>query len=320
MPFVNRFSTVQNLSDLLDKINTNNIVFRTLSSEEIERINSILSANLPDVEFKVTNSISFEKMLGMLNHIINKEGNNMSNVSKSEIKTNLNLATQELFGKLEAAKKAVKVEAGQTYEQYVDKVDDSLNIVKGAFGQALDFIDKQLGFTVLKHNILGIIESGKNIENPKKWSAMAKTCRDQVDAFIYKVETLGDPTKAKKLKELIGTMEDEDIFTKFFTTIKYITEKVTEKLRKWFKIDDEKSVVGAIARSIVGFAGLLKAGLQIVWSAAGFVVSFIVAGAIQIANWIVNAVHDLCSKFKDWDSKKNEPVPMDEELKDDDEK
>ena len=307
----NRFENCQSLTDVKNVITNSNVTFATLSAEELATVNTLFKCVMPDNDTHIKDSFDYDRVVEAIFKNKNEEDNKMS--MKSEIKTNLNLATQELFGKLEAAKKAVKVEAGQTYEQYVDKVDDSLNIVKGAFGQALDFIDKQLGFTVLKHNILGIIESGKNIENPKKWSAMAKTCRDQVDAFIYKVETLGDPTKAKKLKELIGTMEDEDIFTKFFTTIKYITEKVTEKLRKWFKIDDEKSVVGAIARSIVGFAGLLKAGLQIVWSATGFVVSFIVAGAIQVVSWIVNAVRDLCSKFKNWDSKKNEPVPLEDD-------
>lgn len=310
---VNRFIGCKSLTDAKNVIANNNIAFASLSAEELAKINELFKFVIPDDEITIKNSFDYERVFKAI-----KEDTNMLNVSKhSEIKTNLTLATQELFGKLEAAKKAVKVEAGQTCEEYVNKVDNSLNIVKGAFGSALDFLDKQLGYTVLKQNILNVLESGKDVQNPEKWGIMAKECRSQVEAYIAKIEILGNPDKAEKLKELIGTLEGEDIFTKFFSTIKWITRKVTRKLRKWFRMDDEKSVVGAVARSIAGFAGLLRAGLQIVWSAAGFVTSFVVAGAIQIASWIVNAIKDLVAKVKDWHSKKNEPVPL--ELEDDDE-
>lgn len=316
---VNRFVNCQTLADVKEIID-NGVTFSTLSAEEIETINTLFKCIMPDSGICIKNSFDYERVVELISKNIKEEGINMSNVSvlkSSEIKTNLELATEELKKKCGLAKEAIKIEANTTYNDYVGKVDGSLNIVKGAFGQLLDFIDKQLGYTVLKQNILGILEAGKDIQNPEKWGIMAKTCRKQVDDFIYKIEVLGDPEKAKNIKELIGTFEDEDIFTKFFSTIKWITRKVTRKLRKWFRMDDEKSVVGAVARSIAGFAGLLKAGLQIVWSAAGFVLSFIITGAIQIASWIVNAVRDLVSKVKDWSSKKDEPVPL--ELEDDDE-
>lgn len=319
---VNRFVNCQTLADVKEIID-NGVTFSTLSAEEIETINTLFKCIMPDSGICIKNSFDYERVVELISKNIKEEGINMSNVSvlkSSEIKTNLELATEELKKKCEFAKEAIKLEANTAYGDYVSKVDGSLNIVKGAFGQVLDFLDKQLGFTVLKYNILGILESGKNIKNPEKWGAMAKTCRDQVDKFIYKVETLGDPAKARKLRELIGAMKGEDIFTRFFATIEWITGRVIEKLRTWSNMDDEKSVVGAIARSIAGFAGLIKAGLQIVWSAVGFVASFIVAGAIQIASWVVNAVHDLVSKVEGWESKKNEPIPMDEELEDDDEK
>jgi hypothetical protein len=321
---VNRFINCKTLDDAKNVIIDGNIKFEALSAEELAKINALFKRIMPDSGITIKNSFDYERVIKAIYKNIEEEGNNMPNMStttKSEFKTNLELATEELKKKCEFAKEAIKLEANTAYGDYVNKVDGSLNIVKGAFGQALDFIDKQLGFTVLKYNILGILESGKNIQNPKKWGVMAKTCRDQVDKFIYKVETLGDPAKARKLRELIGTMEGEDIFTRFFATIEWITGRVIEKLRTWSKMDDEKSVVGAIARSIAGFAGLIKAGLQIVWSATGFVASFIVAGAIQIASWIINAIRDLVSKVEGWESKKNEPVPPeDEELEDDDEK
>jgi hypothetical protein len=310
----NRFENCQSLADVKNVITNSNVTFATLSAEELVTVKTLFKCVMPDNDTHI-DSFDYDRVVEAI--FKNEEDNKMSNMStaqtKSEFKTNLELATEELKKKCGLAKEAIKIEANTTYNDYVGKVDGSLNIVKGAFGQILDFIDKQLGFTVLKHNILGILEAGKDVQNPEKWGAMAKTCRKQVDDFIYKVEVLGDPEKAKKLKELVGTINGEDIFTKFFSTIKWITRKVSRKLRKWFHMDDEKSVVGAVARSIAGFAGLLKAGLQIVWSAAGFVTSFVIAGAIQIASWIVNAVRDLVSKVKDWSSKKNEPVPPEDD-------
>lgn len=312
----NRFENCKSLTDVKEVILNGNIAFATLSAEELAKINELFKLVMPDDETTIKNSFDYERVFKAI-----EEDINMLNVSKkSEIKTNIELATEELFGKLETAKEAVKVVANETVDDYVKKVDNNLNVVKGAFGQALDFIDKQLGYTVLKQNILSILESGKDIQNPEKWGVMAKTCRSKVDDFIYKVEVLGDPDKAQKLKEFCGIIKGEDIFTRFFSTIKWIAKKVARKLRKWLRMDDEKSVVGAIARSIAGFAGLIKAGLQIVWSATGFIASFIVAGAIQVASWIVNAIKDLVSKVKDWSSKKDKPIsPEDEELEDDDE-
>lgn len=314
--FTNRFANCQTLTDAKNVIANGNVTFATLSAEELAKFNELFKFIMPDSKITIKNSFDYDRVMKAISKNIKEEDIDMSNVSvlkSSEIKTNLELATEELKKKCGLAKEAIKIEANTTYNDYVGKVDGSLNIVKGAFGQILDFIDKQLGFTVLKHNILGILEAGKDVQNPEKWGAMAKTCRKQVDDFIYKVEVLGDPEKAKKLKELVGTINGEDIFTKFFSTIKWITRKVSRKLRKWFHMDDEKSVVGAVARSIAGFAGLIKAGLQIVWSAAGFVTSFVITGAIQIASWIVNTVRDLVSKVKDWNSKKNEPVPPEED-------
>ena len=307
----NRFANCQSLTDVKEVISNGNVTFATLSAEELATVNTLFKCIMPDNDTHIKDSFDYDRVVEAIFKNKNEEDNKMP--MKSDFKTSLELATEELKKKCEFAKEAIKLEANTTYDDYVGKVDGSLNIVKGAFGQLLDFIEKQLGYTVLKQNILGILEAGKDVQNPEKWGIMAKTCRKQVDDFIYKVEVLGDPEKAKKLKELIGTMESEDIFTKLFATIKWIAKKLSRKLRKWFRMDDEKSIIGAIARSIAGFAGLIKAGLQIVWSAAGFVASFVITGAIQIASWIVNTVRDLVSKAKDWNSKKSQPISLEDD-------
>ena len=84
----------------------------------------------------------------------------------------------------------------------------------------------------------------------------------------------------------------------FFSTVVWVAKKVTRKLRTWFHVDDEKSVIGSICRSIAGFAGILRAGAKIVWNTAKFTVSFLIAGAIKVADFIYRTIKTLVIKIK----------------------
>lgn len=228
------------------------------------------------------------------------------------VKGNLEAATQEMMAKLEMAKENIKVQAGETAEEYVERVDDSLNVVKGAFGDVLSVLDTGLGYTALKNDILAVIEAGQTGDSKHNLFSMARECREITDKYIKKVMLLGNPDKAEKLKELFEGTKGESIFTKFFSTLYWMGKKVARKLRKWFQVDEEKSVIGAICRSLAGFAGVLRAGVKLIWNTAKFAVSFVAAGVIAIADIIVNAIKFVVNKIKDWANAKFQKVDDDE--------
>ena len=235
----------------------------------------------------------------VVNEVVVENTNNEEELIMKTAKEKMNIAVADMMNKFAEAKESIKVGAGMTKDEYFDRVDNSLNVVKGAFGDILGKIDSLLGYSVLKDDILEIIEAGCNEKTSKKdLFRMSAKCREIIEKKIAKVELLGDPDKAATLKELIGSVKDESIFTMFFSTIIWVTKKVARKLRIWFNVDDEKSVMGSICKSVSGFVGILRAGVKIVWNTSKFVVSFLVAGAIKIADFVFRAITTLVSKIK----------------------
>ena len=250
------------------------------------------------------NNVVVEETVNTTNNTNNKEEKVMRTV-----KENMSAAVEEMMGKCKEAKDNIKVNAGETKEEYFDKVDDSLNVVKGAFGDVLGKIDSLLGFTVLKDKVLSVIEAGCNENTSKKdLFKMARKCREIIEEDIEEIELIGNPDDAETLKELLGSVKDESIFKMFFSTMVWIGKKVARKLRTWFHVDDEKSVIGSICRSLSGFVGILRAGAKIVWNTAKFAVSFLVAGVIKVADFIYRAIKTLVVKIKEFAVEKYEQL------------
>lgn len=247
------------------------------------------------------------------NNVVEKvtvETNNTNNKEEKimrTVKENMGAAVEEMVGKFAEAKENIKVNAGETKDEYFDRVDDSLNVVKGAFGDVLGKVDSLLGFTVLKDKVLAVIEAGCNENTSKKdLFKMARKCREIIEEDIEEIELIGNPDDAETLKELLGSVKGESIFKMFFSTMVWIGKKVARKLRAWFHVDDEKSVIGSICRSISGFVGILRAGAKIVWNTAKFAVSFLVAGVIKVADFIYRAIKTLVVKIKEFAVEKYE--------------
>ena len=260
-----------------------------------------------DALVKLENIIKEEEAMVVENGVVVEEVTvETTNTNKEEkvmrtVKENMSAAVEEMVGKFTEAKENIKVGAGETKEEYFNKVDDSLNVVKGAFAGVLGKIDSLLGYSVLKDDILEIIEAGCNEKTSKKdLFRMSAKCREIIEKKIAKVELLGDPEKAATLKELIGNIEEESIFIMFFSTMRWIAKKIARKLRKWFQVDEEKSIIGSICRSIGGFASILRAGTKVVWNTVKFAVSFVVAGVIKIADFIYRAAMIVIGKIKEF--------------------
>ena len=249
--------------------------------------------NDKEEEVMVENNVVLEGV------VVENNTNNKEEKVMRTVKENMGAAVEEMVGKFAEAKENIKVNAGETKDEYFNRVDDSLNIVKGAFGDVLGKVDSLLGFTVLKDKVLAVIEAGCNENTSKKdLFKMARKCREIIEEDIEEIELIGNPDDAETLKELLGSVKDDSIFKMFFSTMVWIGKKVARKLRTWFHVDDEKSVIGSICRSISGFVGILRAGAKIVWNTTKFAVSFLVAGVIKVADFIYRTIKTLVIKIK----------------------
>lgn len=250
-------------------------------------------------------------VVSKINDAIENITNNPENENKEEkimgtVKENAKTVADEMMEKFTQAKETIKVQAGETAAEYIERVDDSFNVVKAAFGNVLNVVDGNLGFSAFKESILEIIEAGQNGNSKHDLFEMAKKCCEKTDKYIAKLIRLGNVDGAQKLKDLMENLKGESIFTKLFSTLYWMGKKVVRKLRKWFKVDEEKSVIGAFCRSLAGFAGVLREGIKLIWNTAKFAVSFIAAGVIIIADIIVKAIMTLVNKIKDWANKKTQ--------------
>lgn len=332
MSNINRFSSCKTLSDLYTVFNnTDAFDYNSLSQEELDRVAIVFEANIPDkadmpdrpltkAGYELIWNITIDTVEGVTNNTeetINPTNNEEETIMPGTVKTNVELAVEEMMGKFTEAKENLKVNAGETKEEYIEKVDDSLNVMKGALGTALNVLDKTLGYSVLKSAILDVMEAGTDGKSSKKdLFKMARKCRELIEEEIKNLEFWGDEESFKKAIQLKALTEDErgkSIFESFVVGVIWISKKVTRKLRQWFKVDDEKSVLGAICRSIAGFASILRAGVQIVWNAGKFAVSFVIAGVVKFVDWIVNAIKSVVAKIKDWATKKDEVLEVEDE-------
>ena len=252
--------------------------------------------NDKEEEVMVENNVVLEGV------VVENNTNNKEEKVMGTVKENMVGAVEEMMGKFAEAKENIKVNAGETKEEYFDKVDDSLNVMKGALGNVLGTLDGVLGYTVLKNSIIDMMEAGSDGKTSgKSLFKMARRCRELIEEEIENLEFWGDEESLKKavqLKALTEGVRGKSIFEAFVSGCIWIAKKVTRKLRAWFHVDDEKSVMGSICRSIAGFAGILRAGIKLVWNTAKFAVSFVVAGVIKVADFVFRTIRTLVSNIK----------------------
>lgn len=243
---------------------------------------------------------------------------NNNNLNEEEIimKTNkVTAAVEEMMEKMAQAKENIKCKGGETYEEFIDKTDDSLNVMKGALGNTLSVLDDILGYTLIKDAVLDMIDASMDKASSKKdLFKMARKCRELIEKEIETLEFWGDEESFKKAVQLKALTEGDrgkSIFESFAVGVIWIAKKVTRKLHKWFNVDDEKSVMSSVCKSIAGFARVVRAGVKIAWNAAKFAASFVIAGVIKIADFIVHAIKSVVNKIKDWSIRKNDTDTID---------
>lgn len=312
---VNRFNKCKTLADLYDAFGTEVADYNNLTKEELERIALVFEANrpngidMPDTPLTEAGyTFVWNVTVDTIETIMKKEEERVMTGTTGTVKGNINAAVEEMMEKFTSAKENIKGGVKTTTEEYVEKVDDSLNVVKGAFADVLGILDRGLGYTTFKNNILAVIEAGQNGTSKHDLFRMAKKCRELTEEYIQEVELLGNPGDAGKLKDLMEGTKGKSIFTTFFATLYWIGRRAFKTLRNILQLDNDKSILGAICRSVAGFVGVIRAGIRLVWNTAKFAVSFIAAGVIIVADIIMSAIKMVASKLKNWAEVKGLPI------------
>lgn len=276
----------------------------------------------------IVDKVSFKLAIADLVNII--QGDNAINIKEDTImmnnptNQNMEMAMEEMqkkagIGELlketkDAVIHGVISKTHKTKEQYVQQVDESANVVKGAMVVTLDKMSAVLGYNALKESILGIIEAG-TCNGKTDLFAMAEECRKRIDLEVETLLAWGseeDFRKAAQLKALSKDQRGKSIFEALVSMLIWIAKWVAKTLRKWFQVDNEKSIIGALCRALSGFAAVVREGVKLVWHTAKFGVSFVIAGAIKLGVWIINTFKTFCEGIKGWFNKKNEMIDDEE--------
>lgn len=208
---------------------------------------------------------------------------------------NLAAAIQELLGNFQAARNHMSENINDSWEEYQDRTDESANIVKGAFFSVWDTIARVTGFTEIKTDILRIYSEGCNEETGKlELCKMAKEARACMDDHIEMLRICFMTEEADILSKLV---HENSIFDMFAGTISWIAGHLARKAKKLFGIDDEKSIVGAFFRSVGGFANILWSGCKLVIETAKFAVSFVGAGILKVADFVLGIAKWIIAKI-----------------------
>lgn len=342
---LNRFNGCKSLADLYkvfeehaDKV----LEFNNLSEEELTTVASVFNSNVEPrdaVDELNENGYTYvwnyvvsivegreeQEDKDMMNNNANETINNATQKEGKvmKVKNNVDAAVQEMMGKFQEAKENIKVQAGETKEEFIERTDESLNIMKDALGNTLGVLDDLLGYSVLKNSILDMMEASMtNGSSKKDLFKMARKCRELIEAEIENLEFWADEDSLKKAVQLKSLVEDErgkSIFESFTVGVIWIAKKVARKLRKWFKVDEEKSIIGSICRAIGTFAKVLRAGVKIAWNAVKFAASFVISGVVIVADWLVRTIKTVVEKIKSWSTEKLNKVTEEDVIDDEDE-
>lgn len=213
---------------------------------------------------------------------------------------------------LGGAVKTVVSGANKTKEQYVNENQESANTVMGAAVALATKTADVLGYDALKNDLHGIIEAGGEHGD---LFLMAEELRKRVDSEIVLLKAWGDQESFKKAIQLEALTKDErgkSIFESLIAGLIWIGKWMAKKLRQWFQVDNEKSLLGALCRSLAGIASVLREGVKLVWNTAKYILSFPAALLVKVGNWILTAIKSLFEKVKGWFGKKDELVEEDD--------
>lgn len=212
--------------------------------------------------------------------------------------------------------------AGKEKNRIVQELNQDAETFKGG----LMFISDITGFTDLKKFIVNVMEAGANAGTKDAFLNMAAEVRAAIDKRINNLMKRKDEdsiSKAMTLKAIIakdGTkLDGQSLLDACVSGLLHIATKVSVWLKKWFGVNENApEIIKLIGSALGALFGFIKSGIKIVFDIAVNAISYVVAGVIKIAAWIINTIKNLFGKAKSAvDSKLYAETDSDEEFEDD---
>ena len=338
----NRFTNCKNFRDLYNVFCENPVNYDALLQDELDRIAIVFEANIPaniDMPDVPLTEAGYKYIWDVVVDTIDandKEECVMNNTNVNQSK--LDQATEDILRKMmeddsmskdikvkvtvnnainniKNAKSSAKVHLGDDKEAFVNRCDDAINDIKNNINPILTIIDDALGLSVLKERICSIMyDTLDGTKSKNGFFKMAEECRKATENMIKSI-AIADPDdklgKVAALRYIIGEDAEgnkiigtQSIWEAFAKSIVWICKKIHRKLTKWFSVNEEENIFGAVGASIAGvFAtvgNIAKNIAKVVGTLITFVGSYIVAGVIKITQIVVTAFKWVVSKIKGW--------------------
>ena len=284
-------------------------------------IEEVETAPIPDEE--VVSEESLENMEeDMMKELLEKTAEETA--ATPETKATATIA--EAIKSMEQATKQARVELGKDKEVFTENCDKAIDSIKNAMGPVLQGLDDIVGCSALKEKICRIIYKNKDINSKNGFFQMAEECRKAVEeqvklferidpndklgkiaalkTYIQAVDTDGNTVYVKDDagKKIIDTKQS--IWSAFAKALVWVCKKVTRKLKRWFGVNEESNVFGAVGASIAqAFAtvgNVIKNAAKIAGNAFLYIASYAVAGVIKLADMVVTAIKFVATKIKGW--------------------
>ena len=213
---------------------------------------------------------------------------------------------------VEEIKNNMKVVAGETREDFVNRADASVNELKDTLMGTVKYIGDVLGMTGLYNELVAIYTSNKGVIKTAQSIDKAVKRRIEMLQIVDPDDKLG---KVAALKQVVYDGDNEEEYTQsiFMASAKaivWIAKKVARKLRDWkiFSTDAEDNILGEIGANIANCFRSISNFVINVGKATGnlllFAGSYVIAGAIKLGCMVIHAIATALSKVKGWiDSK-----------------
>ena len=196
------------------------------------------------------------------------------------------------------------VKEGETYEEYVNRMESNVDILHNGFNKVLTAMSDATGFTFIKDSIYKIMDAGLEGDKGKKdLLKMVDKYKALVQEELDFMAAIGNEQSIKDAIMLKSYTEDErgkSIFESFFGAVIWIGNRVARKLRQWFKIDDEKSIMNALCRKLSFIGNTLRKGGRFVFNAFNLLMGYVVAGTIKVVEVVSNFLISAFAKVKEW--------------------
>ena len=187
---------------------------------------------------------------------------------------------------------------GQTKAVVTEGLDDDVEQVKGGMVYVTNILADITGFAQLREDVLSVLEAGMDKGTLKGLTDMSAEIRNIFTKRIEKLNKLGSEQSLKKAWVLSKGL---NILERGIVCLIWAAKTLAKKLKEWFGIDTDKFPVAlkAICNGVKAILGFAWTAGRIVVTVVGRVVSYVVAGIIKLAAWIVNSIRNLVAKIKE---------------------